>query len=208
MTVGGRGLLAAISIALFAGVGQAQTGGSETSTVLAPGDLVRITVWENPSLSGEFTVNPEGTLNHPLYQEVHVAGVPLSQAKARLHDFLAGTYTKDPLLTVEPLFRVMVGGEVRLPNLYSVPRGTTVTQAVALAGGVTDRGKPSSVRLIRRGKNTIIDLNRPEPEGEASTLMSGDQVVVPRGHNVFRDFLGPFSSLTAAIVSVIVVVRQ
>jgi protein involved in polysaccharide export with SLBB domain len=185
-----------------------QTAGAAASVVLKPGDLVRIVVWQKPELSGEFAVTPEGTLAHPLYQDVEVAGIPLTVAKTRLRDFLAQTYTKEPLLTVEPLFRVTVGGEVRQPNLYTVPRGTTVAQAVALAGGVTERGKASAVRVLREGRATTVDLTRPEPATQSEQLVSGDQVIVTRGHNFFRDVLGPFASLTAAVVSVIVVVRQ
>lgn len=176
--------------------------------MLVPGDLVRVTVWQKPELSGEFMVNPEGSLAHPLYQEVQVVGVPLSVAKTRLRDFLASTFTKDPLITMEPLFRVTVGGEVRQPNLYSVPRGTTVAQVVALAGGVSERGKASKVHLLRGGKDTRVDLTGSNPETANLTLLSGDQIIVGRGHNFFRDVLGPFASLTAAVVSVIVVFRQ
>lgn len=176
--------------------------------MLVPGDLVRVTVWQKPELSGEFMVNPEGSLAHPLYQEVQVVGVPLSVAKTRLRDFLASTFTKDPLITMEPLFRVTVGGEVRQPNLYSVPRGTTVAQVVALAGGVSERGKASKVHLLRTGKDTRVDLTGSNPETANLTLLSGDQIIVGRGHNFFRDVLGPFASLTAAVVSVIVVFRQ
>jgi polysaccharide export outer membrane protein len=182
--------------------------GAAASVTLVPGDIVRIVVWQKPELSGEFVVTPEGALAHPLYQDVQVAGVPLTVAKTRLRDFLAQTYTKDPLLTVEPLFRVTVGGEVRQPNLYTVPRGTTVAQAVALAGGVTERGKASAVRVLRGGRTTLVDLTRPEPDAQAVPLTSGDQVIVARGHNFFRDVLGPFASVTAAVVSVIVVLRQ
>lgn len=176
--------------------------------VLTPGDLVRITVWQNPDLSGEFIVTPEGSLSHPLYQTIQVVGVPLPVAKVRLHDFLAETFTKDPLLTVEPLFRVSVGGEVRSPNLYTVPRGTTVAQAVALAGGVTERGKASKVRLLRRGSSSMVDLTRVGADSAAGQLASGDQVIVSRSHSFVRDFLAPFASLTSVVLSIVVVARQ
>jgi protein involved in polysaccharide export with SLBB domain len=188
--------------------GAQSTPPREEPVVLTPGDLVRVTVWQRPEFSGEYLVTPEGSLAHPLYQDVKVAGVPLAEAKARLRAFLAQTYSKDPQLTMEPLFRITVGGEVRAPNLYTVPRGTTVAQAVALAGGVTQQGKASKVRVIRRTGSSMIDITRPEPSQGSEQLVSGDQVLVSRGHNFFRDVLGPFSSITAAVVSIIVVVRQ
>jgi polysaccharide export outer membrane protein len=170
--------------------------------------MVRIVVWQNPDLSGEFLVNPEGSLAHPLYQAVPVAGIPLSEAKRRLRDFLAASYTKDPLLILEPLMRVTVSGEVRAPNLYSMPRGTTVQQAVGLAGGVTDAANPSDATLFRDGRTLRVDLTDPQAAGRQTQVLSGDQIVIGRSGNFFRDFVGPFSALTAAVVSLVVVFRQ
>jgi hypothetical protein len=73
---------------------------------------------------------------------------------------------------------------------------------------VTQQGKASKVRVIRRTGSSMIDITRPEPSQGSEQLVSGDQVLVSRGHNFFRDVLGPFSSITAAVVSIIVVVRQ
>lgn len=187
---------------------QGQTTVPPASDILMTGDLVRITVWQKPELSGEFLVNPEGSLAHPLYQEVKVAGVPLAVAKQRLRDFLAASYTKDPLLVVEPLLRVTVGGQVNVPNVYSAPRGTTVSQAVAMAGGPTTEAKLSNTRVFRAGKVFKMDLTKSDATGAGQPVRSGDQITVGRKGNFFRDGLGPFASLTAAVVSLVVVFRQ
>jgi polysaccharide export outer membrane protein len=193
---------------LIAGGVTAQTDNPPApSGALVAGDMVRITVWQAAELSGEFLVNPEGSLAHPLYQEVRVAGIPLAEAKRRIRDFLAASYMKDPLLVVEPLMRVTVSGEVRSPNLYTVPRGTTIVQSVGMAGGVTDVGNPSKVKLLRGNRTIELDLTKPEVEERRIQVMSGDQVLVGRKGNFFRDFVGPFSALTAAIVSFVVVFR-
>ncbi|HEY8257420.1 MAG TPA: polysaccharide biosynthesis/export family protein [Gemmatimonadales bacterium] len=200
-----------MGVTCLAGVTRAQAQGqapAPSGDVLVTGDLVRITVWEKPELSGEFLVNPEGTLAHPLYQEVKVAGVPLSVAKQRLREFLAASYTKDPLIVVEPLLRVTVGGQVNAPNVYSVPRGTTITQAVALAGGATNEAKLSNTRVLRGGQIMKLDLTKADAAGAGQTVKSGDQVQVGRRGNFFRDGIGPFASLTAAVISIVVVVRQ
>lgn len=203
--------LAIVGVACLAGVTPARAQGhapAPSGDVLVTGDLVRITVWEKPELSGEFLVNPEGTLAHPLYQEVRVAGVPLAVAKQRLREFLAASYTKDPLIVVEPLLRVSVGGQVNAPNVYSVPRGTTVTQAVALAGGATNEAKLSNTRVLRGGQIIKLDLTKADPAGAGQPVKSGDQVLIGRRGNFFRDGIGPFASLTAAVISIVVVVRQ
>lgn len=187
---------------------QAQaTADTSASDALTPGDLVRVTVWRKPELSGEFTVTPEGKLTHPLYQDVIVAGMPLAQAKARLAKFLE-EYEQNPQIVLEPLLSVSVGGEVRQPNLYPVPRTTTVAQAIARAGGPTERGRIDKVTLVRQDRELHLNLKGTNAARAQLLVRSGDQIVVGKSGNFVRDILTPMASLTAAIVSVVVVFRQ
>src|SRR5688572_4485310 len=55
---------------------------------LNPGDVVRITVWRKPELSGEFVIAADGTVSHPLYRDVRVTGLPLDAVDARIREFL------------------------------------------------------------------------------------------------------------------------
>jgi protein involved in polysaccharide export with SLBB domain len=71
-------------------------------------------------LSGDFTVAANGTINHPLYREVQVTGIPMSAVEDRLRTFLA-RYATNPQFVVLPLVKIIVGGEVRNPNVFSVP---------------------------------------------------------------------------------------
>lgn len=176
--------------------------------VLQPGDRVHLAVWRKPDLSGEFVVNSDSGLSHPLLQIVKVAGVPLPVAKERLTEFIAQT-EQNPQLTLEPLFRITVGGEVRTPNVFSLPGATTVSQAIAGAGGPTERGKLSAVRLYRAGRRIPLNLNDPRSEDANRVIQSGDNIIVGRsGINLFRDVIAPGASLTAALVSILVAIRQ
>jgi len=170
--------------------------------ILRPGDVLRITVWHHADLSGEFAVAPDSSIVHPVYQAVKVAGAPLGVAKGRLRALLAN-YEQDVQLVIEPLFLVTVEGEVRQPNLYRLPQGTTIAQAIALAGGPTDVGRLDKVRLI--------DLARGYSRYESLVIASGDQVLVARrrpGVNLVRDILLPVTSLTAAVAAVIAYTRR
>ncbi len=158
-------------------------------------------------MSGEYAVTADSGLNHPFYQQVKVAGLPPAVAKERLYTFLA-QFEQNPLLTLEPLFRVTVGGEVRSPNVYSLPRSATVAGAIAGAGGPTERGRVNKVRLYRGGKRMSLDLNDPRSDDANMSIRSGDNIVVGRGGNFFRDVIMPGASLTAAMVSILVAVRQ
>lgn len=206
-----RGLLSLSAALLMLPLGSArgqQTRGTTVDASLAPGDGLRITVWRHPELSGEFTVGADSALTHPLYQTIKVAGVPLAVARDRLRTILV-TYEQDVRLTVEPLWPVTVVGEVRTPNLYRFPAGTTVAQAVALAGGPTERGRLSHVRVIRPRGELRLDLLADPQRRQPVVIASGDQVVVGRrsDFNFLRDVLVPLASVTGAVAAVINVSR-
>jgi len=177
--------------------------------ILRIGDALRINVWRQPELSGEFVIATDSTLMHPVYQRVKVAGVPASVVKERLRSLLI-TYDQDVQLVIEPLFPVTVAGEVRQPNLYRLREGTTFAQAVALAGGPTELGRLDKVRVIRRDSAMVINLGRGYSRYESLPIASGDQIFVARrsSFNVLRDVLYPLASLTAAVAAVLAYSRQ
>jgi len=173
------------------------------SSTLNPGDLVRITVWRKPELSGDFVIAGDGTVSHPLYRGVRVTGILLAAVEARLRDFL-GTLEENPQFVVEPLIRVAVAGEVRQPNLYNLRPETSLAQAVAIAGGTTERGRRDRLRLVRDNREVVVDLRRPDQSGAGMLVRSGNQIVVERQRAAW-DVVGPIVSIlgaTAAIVSV------
>ena len=177
--------------------------------MLRVGDALRITVWHQPELSGEFVIAADSSLTHPVYQSVKVAGAPLSVVKERLRRLLV-TYEENLQLVIEPLFSVTVAGEVRQPNLYRLRQGTTFAQAVALAGGPTELGRLDKVRVIRRDGAMVANLGSGYSRYEALTIASGDQILVARrsNFNVLRDVIYPLASLTTAVVAVLAYSRQ
>ncbi len=178
---------------------------SAAEPVLQPGDLVRIAVWQQPAWSGDFEVAADGSIRHPLYRGVRVTGVPFSVAEDRMRAFLR-RYEETPTFSMYPLFPVIVGGEVRDPKLHTLPPEATVAQAVALAGGVTERGAVDRVRLIRGGMEQVLDLARPESGAGAMPVRSGDQIIVPRRRDVLRDVVIPVSSVAGAFLGLINVI--
>lgn len=186
----GSGMLPAQSAPLPAG-----------QQVLHPGDSVRVLVWRQPELSGGFYVSPEGTLEHPLYRSVVVAGVPLDTARARLRETIQ-KYIENPEFVMEPFFRVIVAGQVRLPGVYSMPRQATVVQALAVAGGPTQNAQLDRITLVRNGVATRIDLTDfTNPLGQ-SLLLSGDQIVVPQDRGTLRNYIGPIAAMVAALAAI------
>src|SRR5687767_7098439 len=116
--------------------------------VLSPGDSVRIVVWRKPEFSGDFVVAPNGTITHPLFRSVQVAGMPFATAEANLRRYLA-RFEENPEFVMEPLIRVAVSGEVERPTVFALRPETTVAEAVARAGGANEVGARNRVRVVR-----------------------------------------------------------
>ena len=189
-------LFAVVALLPFQGRAQEATAGG-----LAPGDQIRIIVWRNTELSGDFLVAADGTITHPIYREVQVTGLPMTAVEEKLRTFLT-RYTTNPQFVVMALVRIVVGGEVRAPNLYSVPPQTTVTQAIALAGGATELANLSEVRILRDGQEVKVDLTRADEKAGLLQIRSGDQILIARKRNIFRDIIGPTASTLGLVVAI------
>jgi polysaccharide biosynthesis/export protein len=201
--------LVVLVLSLVPGMLTAQVQGALVdAVVLRPGDAVQITVFRKPELSGEFTISAAGAIDHPLYQAVTVAGVPLSVARQKLNEFLKG-WEAEPYFLLKPLFKVAVGGQVTRPDLYTFPPETTIAQAVAVAGGVSEKGRLDRVRVLRQEEQIYVDLTQPNTEGLRMTVRSGDQIVVePTRSQAFRDYVAPAGTLVMAAVSLLSVLTR
>lgn len=169
---------------------------------LRPGDAVRITVWQKPELSGEFYVSANGGIAHPYYQDVQVGGIAVPTIYQRVHAHLA-QYDTNPIVLVEPLIQVAVAGEVRRPDVYLLPPETTITQAIMRAGGPTEHGRMNRVRIVRADGDLTLDLNRPDAAISRTYVQSGDQILMTRSRNVFRDYVGPVASVAGLTLAVV-----
>jgi protein involved in polysaccharide export with SLBB domain len=169
---------------------------------LQPGDTLRITVLNRPELTGAFGIGSDGAIRHPLYRTAVVAGIPLNEVERRVGEAL-DRFLSSPQFVVEPLLRVSVGGEVRRPGLFALPPETTLAQAVALAGGVTEAGRVDRILLLRGGTSEYLDLSSAHGGLAQSLIHSGDQLYVRRRGSVFRDYVAPAASVVAALGTVL-----
>ncbi len=174
--------------------------------MLRPGDAIRITVWRNEELTGEYQIAPDGTLVHPMYRAIRVAGIPLPDVEARIRTFLEGLQTQ-PQFVAEPLLRVTVGGEVVTPNLYFLRPDVTASQVVALAGGPTERGRRDRVRLLADGHIRFIRLDGSDAAGDLP-IRSGDQFIVEKRGSLFRDVVAPMIGVAGAVAAIVNVSRS
>jgi len=193
-------ILSTLSVLPSAG---AAAQGTEPPAVqgLNPGDMIKIVVWRREEFSGEFPVAANGTIVHPLYRELQVTGVPLATVEERLRTFLT-RYETNPQFVIQPLVRIIVGGEVGGGGILSVPPGTTVAQAIALAGGASEDANIRDVRIFRGGTEARIDLSRPDSEARHIQIRSGDQIVVGRKRPSPLQIIGPITSSIAAAAAI------
>lgn len=169
--------------------------------VLRPGDLVKVTVYRQEELSGDFAIQGDGTLAHPLYRGVRVAGRPLSEVQAAVGENVA-RFVANPQFVVQPLLQVAVEGEVGDPKLYQVAPETTLRQAISLAGGPGARGRLDRVRLIRDNTTYMLDLSSELGSGRV-LVHSGDEIFVTRRRDVLREVVQPMASIVAATAALV-----
>jgi polysaccharide biosynthesis/export protein len=175
---------------------------AQDASSVRPGDVIRLSVWRLAEFSGDFAVAGDGTILHPLLNEVRVVGETRESVHRRLREVLS-RYENDPQLVFEYLYRVSVTGEVRLPGLYTLPPETTLSQALAVGGGVSDAGRLEAVRLMRAGEETVLDLRTPSPELAEARIRSGDHLHVVRRATRGRDAIALGASLLAALASIV-----
>jgi polysaccharide export outer membrane protein len=125
-----------------------------TNYQLGPGDKVRVMVYGEADLSGEFFVSQQGVIAYPLIGEVPAAGRTLSQFQQDVADKLKQGFIKDPKVSAEVLnyrpFYIL--GEVMRPGTYPYSADMTVMNAVATAGGFTYRANTRRVFIKRAGE--------------------------------------------------------
>jgi polysaccharide export outer membrane protein len=123
----------------------------EVAYRLAPGDKLRITVFNEPTLTGEYSVTSEGTISFPLIGNIPARNTTLTEFQDALRRRLADGYLNDPRVAVEPVaYRpYYILGEVNRPGEYPYSVGLKIEQAVAAAGGYTYRANRRKAFLRR-----------------------------------------------------------
>jgi polysaccharide export outer membrane protein len=108
---------------------------------LGPGDALRVSVYDNPDLSQEVTIDADGAFSYPLIGRVQAAGLPVRQLESLLARRFADGYLVSPqvgvTVTQHKSQQVYVMGAVSKPGPYALQRQTTLLEALSAAGGPT-----------------------------------------------------------------------
>ncbi len=126
--------------------------------VLDSGDRVRVTVFEQDSLTNTYSIDQSGYIAFPLVGAVAARGVTVAQLESQIAGKLRNGYLRDPDVSVEvDRYRpVFVMGEVGASGQYSYVPGMTVQKAVAMAGGFSARGEQGSVDITRAVNGRVM----------------------------------------------------
>ena len=172
---------------------------------LRAGDLLRVTVFREKELSGEFLIDARGDVQMPGIGVLNVAGLEPRQAQQRIVEALRARGFSAPEVALQARVQVSVLGEVRSPALYPTEPGTSLLQLITLAGGPTERANLRATRVMRDGTVVEVDLER-ALEGSAAgriVLYSGDYVIVPRRGGLTRDaFMFGLSVATSVMTAI------
>lgn len=122
---------------------------------LGPEDRLRIIVFGQPTLSGEFTVDGTGVLSYPLVGNVPAGGMTTAELQQTIVHKLDSEYLVNPSVSVEVVTRrpFYVIGEVQKPGNYPYVTDMTVLNAVAVAGGFTYRARKNQFYIKRLDKD-------------------------------------------------------
>jgi protein involved in polysaccharide export with SLBB domain len=199
-----QALLALIVLCPAVSGGQAARPQPENFS-LGAGDVVRVRIWREQGLDGDFQVDEQGRLTLPLLGTRAVGGLSWPD----LRDSLLTAYRRElkaPSVTLTPLRRVYVLGEVARPGLYLADPTMSLAGIVGLAGGASPIGDLRKLRVVREGQ-TIINHAAIDGQLVQADVRSDDQVFVDR-RNWFELNSTFVASAAISVASIIISLRR
>lgn len=165
---------------------------------LHPGDVIRLRIWREEDLSGEYAVDQDGVVVFPKIGAQRVTEYSPATLREKLIEEYR-VYLVNPSIEVWLLRRVNVLGAVGRPGLYVVDPTMTIADALAEAGGALPHGRPDEVELLRDGNQVTANIKQQVRIADLP-LRSGDQLIVPE-----RSWFARHSAVVIPVVGSLVV---
>lgn len=179
------------------------TDSTPGARTLRPGDVIKVQVFGHDELSGDFTVDENANLLLPIVGEFSVRDMSVTDLRARIRREFGQLYTQS-FVSVVPMFRVSVLGEVMHPGLYSVDPTLNIYEVLATAGGTTRNAAESRMRLIRGGQQVAAPVSAAALARATLReigIRSGDQIIVPRKAVTYETWLVGLQVLNLILLS-------
>ena len=184
--------------------------GNASDFIVRPGDLLRIRVWPDATLSGDFPVEDSGIVYLPVLGPVDVAGIPLDELRRNLRLAFAERFLS-PVISITPVFQVAVLGGVLRPGLHPATPSDNLFDVLSLAGGFTENAQRDKVTLIRGGQVFQVALGTALETGGAilsTGLRSGDRIIVPVRRGVSTSTVLQILQSVAVLVTLAVTLNR
>ena len=139
---------------------------------LGPGDQVQIRVFGQPDLNIDALLGKSGVVSYPFLGELTLTGLTVKEVEQLIYSGLKGDYLVEPnvyaqVVSYRPFY---IHGEVEEPGAYPYQPGLTVDQAIALAGGLTERASTDKIFLLseqqQQAKRTKASLQSQVAAGD------------------------------------------
>ena len=177
-----------------------------------PGDLFKLSVYNQPTLTSDILIAPDGTTNLPLVGILKLSGLNMDDAVNLIEEKLS-RYLKSPIVTFSPLtvsgYYFTIAGRVNKPGNFTVSIGQTrLLDAIALAGGfqlgafnndTVELADLDNAFIKRNGRKLPVDFKKLVYEGDDLQnipLLNGDYIYIPSTMNGSIIYLGEVKSNT------------
>lgn len=178
-----------LTAVMFLLLGPAEVVHAQSSYTVQPGDVLSVSVWKEPELTGDVIVHPDGLFSIALIGTIQASNRTIEEIQDEAIKNLS-KYIPDPVVTIglkaSVGTQVYVLGQVNTPGVFTVSKPTDVMQAISLAQGMTSYASANKIRILRRtnGKQEAIDFRYGDIEKgnnleQNIILQDGDTVVVP-----------------------------
>ena len=142
---------------------------------LGPGDVIVIQVFGEDELKLETQLTDSGTVNYPFLGTIKVVGMTIKELEQHVYNGLKPDYFVEPnvfvgIVQYRPFY---IHGEVKKPGGYPYQPGMTVNQAIALAGGLTERASKEKIEISREG-----DKNNTQAGTLSTKISAGDTITI------------------------------
>ena len=186
---------------LFNIAGEAQT--------LHPGDGVKLIFYNiSDSISGEYYIQEDGNIALPYLGNIKAANRNIDSLKQEIFSKYSNIY-RNPELTILPIVRVNIFGEVNKPGYYYASGSDKLADLIAKAGGTTPDANVGNITITRNGKELDVDGEKIIKNGNKLDdigLQSGDQIYVNRkwfSGATQAIVIASLSTVTAIVIAII-----
>ena len=176
---------------------------------LNPGDGVRIIFFNTPdNITGDYYIQKDGTIRLPFLHEINAINRDMDSVRNEIYRKYNKLY-KNPELTVLPLYKINVLGEVRTPGFYYVTGVEKLSDIIAKAGGLTTDADINDIYITRQNEEINIDGEEIIQNGDKLKdigLQSGDRIYISRKWWVSARNSAIIVSAVAAVATIVAVI--